>query len=320
MFNLQQNAARYGMSLLIMAIMLPLLIACGNGNGLDKDTLGGPLERAGDEAVARVNGTTIYASDIAREAAAQKLIRVGDPLPKSSSTYSQVLDDLIDQRLLALEAVRRGLDKGGAAKRRLQAARERILGNILVENAVSQQVNDEAVRRMYDEQSKLAPPGEEVRARHILVATEAEAQAIAEALKSGTDFATLAEEKSIDPGSSLKGGDLGFFSHDAMLAPFADAAFALKPKETSAPVQTEFGWHVIRVEERRQQNPPTFDEMRPRIVRFMTFDEIQKLISQLRLAGIVEREDSTIMPDPATSIPDATATEEQNGETENAPQ
>ncbi len=281
------------LKLCLLLLLTGLLGACGGGSGGGgKDEFGSARERAGDEAIARVNGTTIYASDIAREAAAQKLIRIGDPLPKGSDTYKQVLDDLVDQRLLALEAVRRGLDRDGEAKRRLQAARERILGNILVENAISKAVTDEAIRRMYDEQAKLSPPGEEVRARHILVKTKAEAEAVIAQLKGGADFAKLALEKSIDPGSRLDGGELGYFSKDAMVEPFANAAFALKKGEISEPVQTEFGWHVIQVEARRKQAPPSFDEMRPRIVRFMTFDEIQKLITQLRLAAIVERDDT----------------------------
>jgi len=278
-----------------------MLTGCGGGRGTgSKEDFGSARDRAGDEAIARVNGTTIYASDIAREAAAQKLIRVGDPLPKGSKTYKQVLDDLVDQRLLALEAVRRGLDRDGEAKRRLQAARERILGNILVENSISQAVTDEAIRRMYDEQAKLSPPSEEVRARHILVKTKEDAEAVIARLKKGADFAKLALEKSIDPGSRLEGGDLGYFSKDAMVEPFANAAFALKKGEVSAPVQTEFGWHVIQVQDRRKQNAPSFDEMRPRIVRFMTFDEIQKLISQLRMSAIVERDDT---PNTALAIP-----------------
>ncbi len=286
--DLSYRALKVGLLLVLSGVLVACIDNSGTGG---KDGFSGMLERAGDEAVARVNGTTIYASDITREAAAQKLIRVGDPLPKGSDTYKQVLDDLVDQRLLALEAVRRGLDRNGEARRRLQAARERILGNILVENAVSQAVTDDAIRRMYDEQAKLSPPGDEVNARHILLKTKAEAEAVIATLNGGADFAKLALEKSIDPGSRLEGGDLGYFSRDAMVAPFADAAFALTKGVTAAPVQTEFGWHVIQVQGRRAQTPPSFDEMRPRIVRFMTFDEIQKLISQLRLSAIVERDD-----------------------------
>ncbi|PHS22645.1 MAG: peptidylprolyl isomerase [Robiginitomaculum sp.] len=285
----------------LLLTLTGVLVACGGGRGGGNgDDFGGARDRAGDEAIARVNGTTIYASDIAREAAVQKLIRVGDPLPKGSKIYKQVLDDLVDQRLLALEAVRRGLDRDGEAKRRLQAARERILGNILVESTISQAVTDEAIRRMYDEQAKLSPPGDEVRARHILVKTKEDADAVIVDLKKGADFAKLAMDKSIDPGSRLEGGDLGYFSKDAMVEPFANAAFALKKGEISAPVHTEFGWHVIQLQSRRKQAPPGFDEMRPRIVRFMTFDEIQKLISQLRMSAIVERDD---MPNDALAIP-----------------
>ncbi len=288
----------------LLLLLAGTLSACGGGNTSNgSDDFGSARDRAGDEAIARVNGTTIYASDIFREAAAQKLIRVGEPFPKGSSAYKQVLDDLVDQRLLALEAVRRGLDRDGEAKRRLQAARERILGNILVESSISQAVTEEAIRRMYDEQAKLSPPGEEVRARHILVKTKAEADAVYSALKNGADFAKLALDKSIDPGSRLEGGSLGYFSHDAMLEPFADAAFALKTGEISKPVETEVGWHVIQLEGRRQQTPPSFDEMRPRIVRFMTFDEIQKLISQLRLSAIVERDDTSPETTEQISVP-----------------
>jgi peptidyl-prolyl cis-trans isomerase C len=287
----------------LLLLLAGVLSACGDGDGGEGNNgFGGTRTRVGDEAIARVNGTTIYASDIAREAAAQKLIRVGDPLPKGSNTYKQVLDDLIDQRLLALEAVRRGLDRDSEAKRRLQAARERILGNILVENVISKAVTDDDIRRMYDEQAKLSPPGDEVRARHILVNTKAEAEAVIAALKGGADFAKLAMEKSIDPGSRLEGGDLGYFTKDAMVEPFANAAFALKKGVLSAPVKTEFGWHVIQVENRRKQKPPGFDEMRPRIVRFMTFDEIQKLISQLRLSAIVERDDDALGADPEINL------------------
>ena len=273
-------------------LLAAMLVACnGPGGSSGKDSFSDNLDRAGDEVAARVNGTTIYASDVAREAAAQKLIQMGDPLPKDSKTYKQVLDNLVDQRLLALEAERRGLDRSAEARRRLQAARERILGNILVENVVSQAVTDEAVRRMYDEQAKLSPPEDEVRARHILVKTKEEAEAIEKALAQGADFAKLAKEKSLDPGSRLQGGDLGYFSRGQMVKPFEEAAFALKKGEISPPVQTQFGWHIIKLEDRRKQKPPSFDEMRPRIVRFMTFDEIQKLISQLRLAAIIERDD-----------------------------
>jgi peptidyl-prolyl cis-trans isomerase C len=295
------SLANVPFKLCLLLILTGLLSACGGGGG-GKDEFGSTRERAGDEAIARVNGTTIYASDIAREAAAQKLIRIGDPLPKGSDTYKQVLDDLVDQRLLALEAVRRGLDRDGEAKRRLQAARERILGNILVENAISKAVTDEAIRRMYEEQAKLSPPGQEVRARHILLKTKAEAETVIAQLNGGADFAKLALEKSIDPGSRLEGGDLGYFSKDAMVEPFANAAFALKKGEISKPVQTEFGWHVIQVEARRKQAPPGFDEMRPRIVRFMTFDEIQKLITQLRLAAIVERDDTPAASEPPITM------------------
>ncbi len=279
------------MGLIVFAAPLVLLSACGPGTAPNGDSGRHNRARSGDDVAARVNGTTIYASDVEREAAAQNIIQVGEPLLKGSKQYRQVLDDLIDQRLMALEAVRKGLDRNPEASRRLQAARERILGDILLEDTVSKAVTDKAVRRMYDEQSRLAPPGDEVRARHILVQTKEEAQDIIKTLKAGGDFAKLALEKSLDPGSRLEGGDLGYFTKDSMVEPFAKAAFSLKVGQISAPVKSEFGWHVIKVEGRRKQKLQSFDEMRARIVRFMTFDQIQKLITKLRKNAIIERDE-----------------------------
>ena len=107
-------------------------------------------------------------------------------------------------------------------------------------------------------------PEEEIHARHILVATEAEAKEIKERLKKGEDFATVAKEKSKDP--SAEGGDLGFFGRGQMLKPFEDAAFALKDGEISDPVQTQFGWHIIKVEEKRTRPLPTFDQVKDTII------------------------------------------------------
>lgn len=251
--------------------------------------------QVGDTALVEVNGTLITQMDLEREAVAQGLVQPGGRLRPGSKEYERLLDELVDQRLLALEAVKKGLDKDREARIRLRLARERILGNVLVEQTINKAVTDEAVQKLYEEQSKLGDSGEEVRARHILVDTEKEAQAVRQALVNGASFATLAFERSRDASTRLEGGDLGFFTHDAMVGPVADAAFSLKKGEISQPVHSRYGWHIIEVEDRRKAEQPTLAEVRPQIVRFMTFDEIQKLVTSLRDEANIKRTDAKLM-------------------------
>src|SRR6478752_6368077 len=140
---------------LLIAAML-CLTACGRGDGAES-----PPER-GDQAVAKVDGKTVWASDVKREAVAQALIGEGEPLDVSSDLFRRVLDEVVDQKLLAAEALKRKLDKDPVAQRRLAAARERILGDMLVESVVSDAVNENAIRGLYQEQLKLAKQSEEI--------------------------------------------------------------------------------------------------------------------------------------------------------------
>lgn len=264
----------------VVLMALPLA-ACGDGGSVSDDPFGPAIVRLGDAVAAEVDGTPIYVSDVRREGVAQGLIDRSDPLGPGSTLYDQLLDELIDQRLLALEAMRRGLDDTDEARRRVAAARERILGNILVETVVDSAVTEDGVRRMYEEQVDLVELGDEVRARHILVDTIEEAQEIIQLLNDGADFAELALDRSKDQQTRLEGGDLGYFTPDMVTSAFARAAFDTPVGRVSEPFRSEYGWNVLKVEDRRADEPPTFEEMRPRIVRFMTFDEIQRLIDVL---------------------------------------
>jgi peptidyl-prolyl cis-trans isomerase C len=129
-------------------------------------------------------------------------------------------------------------------------------------------------------------PQQEVHARHILVATEAEAKEVAERLKKGEDFAVIAKEKSKDTGA--EGGDLGFFTRGQMLKPFEDAAFALDVGQISEPVQTQFGWHIIQVEEKRDQALPTFDQVKAAIVAQLIQAKAQEVVTGLRDTAKIE--------------------------------
>ncbi|RYG04258.1 MAG: peptidylprolyl isomerase, partial [Caulobacteraceae bacterium] len=222
-----------------------MLVACGDRGG----TEGAP--QAGDTAVAKVDGKTVWASDVKREAVAQGLIGEGEPLDISSDLFRRVLDEVIDQKLLAAEAVERKLDKDPIAQKRLAAARERILGDMLVENVVSGAVNDNAIRGLYQEQLKLAKQSEEIKARQILVATEAEAQAIEKLLATGASFEALAMERSIDAATRFNGGDLGHFTTDVMPEAYAANLKTAKVGDIVGPFQTEGGWAILKVEDRR---------------------------------------------------------------------
>ena len=179
----------------------------------DNSPFGEGVVRLGDTEVAEIDGTKIYLSDVERMAASQGLIEKGSPLTPGQPIFQKILDELIDQRLLALDALRQSLDQEDETRRRLSAARERILGNILVENHLKNTVNETTIRRMYDEQASLRDRGDEVQARHILLKDDETAKEIAKKLSEGGDFAALAREMSEDEGSRDSGGNLGYFTN-----------------------------------------------------------------------------------------------------------
>lgn len=252
-----------------------------------------------DPVVARVEGTMIRRSDVEREAQAQDDEEAMQAPAMGSPEFDRVLEELIDQRLLALEARRRGLHQSEEARRRLALAEERILGNVLVETAIADAVTEETIQRIYDEQIRLIPLGEEVRARHILVQTEEEAIAIKALIDQGRDFAELAVAMSEDQATRLEGGDLGYFSREGILPAFGAVAFATRRGEVSEPFSTEFGWHVLTVVDRRRQPPPSIEALRPNIARFYTFDQLEALIEGLRDEAEIERPDLTPLLAPA---------------------
>jgi len=242
-----------------------------------------------DPVMARVDGTLIRRSDVEREAQAQAPSPGSIPPQPESEEFAEILEQLIDQRLLALEARRRGLNQSDEARRRLALAEERILGNVLVETALADAVTDETVRRIYEEQIRLIQLGEEVRARHILVDTREEAEALAALLDAGEDFAELAIRVSQDHATRLEGGDLGYFSREGILPSFGSVAFATDEGEISDPFQSEFGWHILRVVDRRRQPPPSLESMRPNIVRYYTFEQLETLVDGLREEADISR-------------------------------
>ena len=295
----RRSDARTGLAPPALALCL-LLAACGRG-GDDA-----PAER-GDRPAARVGKDTVYVSDVRREAIAQDLLREGEPLDPGSDLFKRVLDEVVDQKLLAREAERRGLADDPAARRRLQAARERILGDMLVEKVVEGAVSEDAVKALYRDQQRLSKASEEVRARQIVTATPEQAQAVVRLLAAGGKFDQLALERSTDQATRFNGGDLGYFTFDVMPEPYAVALRGARPGQTVGPFRTEAGWVVVRVEDRRPEQPLTLDEARPQIVRFLTYDRIRQLLEDLRARAevnyLIGRGDVPARPQEPASAP-----------------
>ena len=278
-------AIRSSRSAVLVAVMLALtlgLTACARGGGTEH------APERGDRAVAKVDGKTVWSSDVKREAVAQGLIGEGEPLDVSSDLFRRVLDEVVDQRLLASEATRRKLDKDPVAQRRLAAARDRVLGDMLVENVVSDAVNDNAVRGLYQEQLKLAKRSEEIHARQIVVASLVEAEAIRKLIATGASFEDLATEKSTDAATRFNGGDLGYFTIDVMPETYEAALKTAKPGQTVGPFPVEGGFALVKVEVCRVEQPITLEAARPQIVRFLTYDQIRDLLEKLRGRSKVE--------------------------------
>ena len=281
-----------------------VLAGCGKATVAER-----PPER-GDQAVARVDGKTVWLSDVKREAVAQGLIGQGEPLDASSPMFRRVLDEVVDQKLLAAEALERKLDNDPAAQRRLAAARERILGDILVESVVADAVNDNAIRGLYQEQLKQAKRSEEIRARQIVLANPADAEAVRRLLAAGAAFDAIAAERSTDVASRFNGGDLGYFTVDVMPDAYEAALKGAKVGQVVGPFQAESGWVLLKVEDRRLEAPISLEQARPQIVRFLTYDRIRDLLEKLRSRSKVEtlvKNEATAPPPPADAPKGAAA-------------
>lgn len=283
---------------LAMACLLALA-ACGQN-----PIIGGKPE-AGDKVVAKVGNDALWASDVRREAVAQGAITEGEPLDVSSDLFRRTLDELVDQKLLANEAARQGLDRQALVKRHLQAAHDKVLGDVLVERMVDKAVNENAIHALYQEQQRLSQRSEEIKARQILVATQPEAEAIKKLLATGASFDALAMQRSTDSATRFNGGDLGYFTLDAMPEAYGAALKTAKPGDTLGPIKTDGGFAVIRVEDRRPEQPISLDEARPQIVRFLTYDEIRTLLSRLRGATrvqmLIAAPDARVNKEPASA-------------------
>ena len=225
-----------------------------------------PVRADDNPVLAKVNGSEIRQSDVtlAEEELGPSLAQM-DPATKKEN----VLAFLIDMKIVSQAAEEKKIADQADFKQKLDFARNRLLMDNLLAAEGKAAVTDEAMKKVYDDAAKQITGEQEVHARHILVPTEEEAKAIKAELDKGADFAKLAKEKSKDPGAS-DGGDLGFFTKEQMVPEFSKVAFSLEPGKISDPVKTQFGWHIIKVEEKRNRKAPEFDQVKAQIEQYVT--------------------------------------------------
>ncbi|WP_367717788.1 peptidylprolyl isomerase [Nitratireductor sp. GISD-1A_MAKvit] len=268
------------------------LLAIQVGAGLTLAAVGFMSAHAADaDVVATVNGMDITEGDLA--VAGEEYGAQFGNLPEPQRRAA-LLSGMIEIRLLAAQAEEKGLDESEKFKSRLDFMRKQALHAAFIEEVVNASVTEEDVRASYDKQVADTPPVNEVRARHILVKEKEEAEAIIKQLDEGGNFEEIAKEKSTD-GVASKGGDLGYFSSGQMVPEFEKAAFAMNPGEYSKePVETQFGFHVIKVEDKRAKQPPAFDAVKDRVRSVLVREKYVEQVSALRDAAEVQVKDASL--------------------------
>jgi peptidyl-prolyl cis-trans isomerase C len=259
-----------------------------------------------DPVVATVNGIEIHQSDLvlAEE-------EVGENMPQGNEQARRdyLVGFVTNMLIMSQAAQEKRLQDDPAFKKRAEFARNKVLMEALLQNEAKKAITDEALHAVYNDAVKQVSNEEEVHARHILfrvadwkdekAAKEAEekAKAVIERLKKGEDFAKLANELTEDPSGRKDGGDLGYFTKDQMVPQFAEVAFTLdKGKYSEQPVKTQFGWHVILVEDKRKRPAPPFDQVKPQLERFVVRKAQMDLVNKLRAEAKIERMDKPAQP------------------------
>jgi peptidyl-prolyl cis-trans isomerase C len=242
---------------------------------------------AGDDpVVARVNGIAIHRSDVVMSA--QNLPEQFRQMP-FEVLFPLLLDRMVDLKILVAAARAQNVQDDPVVKRRVAGLEERIIQEVFLTRQVEKGATEVLLRERYKQIVEKNPGQDEISARHILLKTESEAKAVIAELRRGADFADLARKRSIDPAAS-GGGDLGYFTRDQMVPEFSEAAFKLKKGQTTdAPVKSGFGWHVIKVDDVRRTNPPSFEETREEILGEVSQEIIQSMLKALRAEAKIER-------------------------------
>ena len=251
----------------------------------------GPPGAAQDRAIAKVDGKVITDADM--KLAEAEIGTDRGSLPEA--TRRRVLVEfLIENQLFADAAEGQKLGSSQGFGERMQYWRRRALRDAYFDKTVRESISDAEVKKFYDSQVGALKPEEEVRARHILVESKDKAREVYEKLAHGSDFAALAKEYSKDPGSKDQGGELGFFGRGQMVPQFEETAFKLKRGEISEPFESQFGWHIVRVDERRQRAAPPFEAVKDQVVASMIHQKAQQIATDLRGKAQIEYIDPEI--------------------------
>jgi peptidyl-prolyl cis-trans isomerase C len=262
-------------ALIVLALIGPGSVAFGQGSDQDRVR----ARFAGEEI--RQSDIEFFVSQLPDQARAAPRDQI-EPL---------VVDELINTRLVARLARSAGTQDNEDYKRQVEDAAARILQAVYLGGQIEVRMTEERLAKAYEVFVAENPPTEQMRASHILVEAKENAQAIAEEVRGGGDFAEVARRESTGPSASA-GGDLGYFEKGQMVPTFAEAAFALEADEVSDPVQTQFGWHVIKRVDRRQTPPPSLDEVRGELTQQLTGEIMGEVLSEAREGVTIEKFDA----------------------------
>lgn len=241
--------------------------------------------------VATVGGEAITEADISF--AAEDLAQELQQMP-AEQRKAFLVTVLIDMKVMAKAARDEQMDQTDLFKQRLKYLEDRSLRRAYFAEKIATGVTPEALQAAYDKFVASFQGQEEVRARHILVATEDEAKAVKAELEGGKDFAELAKEKSTDPSAQQNSGDLGFFGKGMMVKPFEEAAFSMDVGAISDPIKSDFGWHIIKLEEKRMSQPPTLEQIAPQLQQQVMFQNFEASVATLKQGIAVDIPDAAL--------------------------
>jgi peptidyl-prolyl cis-trans isomerase C len=273
-----------------LLLVLPIAAGCSKDSSSSSSSSSSSetqTSSAADPVVARVNGVDIRQSDLAL---AEEDLGADMQSVSPEARREHLISYLADIIMVNQAAEKKKLADNPEFKRRLAFLRNKLLMGYELQEEAKAAINDEALQQTYNDAVKSIGGQEEVRARHILVNSEDEAKTLLDQIKGGADFATIAKEKSKDPGAA-EGGDLGYFTKDQMVPEFAEVAFKMYPGQLSNPVKTQFGWHIIKVEDKRTKQPPEFDKVKDQIEAYLARKSQSEFISKLRQSAKIERFD-----------------------------
>ncbi|HKA80071.1 MAG TPA: peptidylprolyl isomerase [Xanthobacteraceae bacterium] len=270
-----------------LLIVLPAVSGCSKDSASEATAASGP-----DPVIARVNGVDIKQSDLAL---AEEDVGADMQAASPEAKREHLISYLADVIMVTQAAEKKKLADNPDFKRRLDFLRKKLLMGYELQDEAKAALTEDALKQTYNEAVKSMGGQEEVRARHILVENEDEAKAILDQIKGGGDFAALAKEKSKDPGAA-DGGDLGYFTKDQMVPEFADVAFKMYPGQLSNPVKTQFGWHIIKLEDKRTKQPPEFEKVKDQIEAYVARKAQSEFVANLRKTAKIERLDKPAEP------------------------